>query len=270
MVVRDKTAESLTEYKLDKGTRVDMEELYSDIDYNELVSDVLDIGDMSLFDYALSLEGMSLETELVTFVDVLRGILNIEEIDGYVALLIVFRAVDLNILKNMSLDEFLNSRVTRQEYWSIINRVLNIENKNNFTDEKDKLGAITVVESAYYVLQEFEGYVENSEVVSMLCLLYGLDMKESDYIARLSSEEDIEMSVEEYISGSISAYNSSVLFQGEKIIYPYIKTMSEIIQQELILEDEVTYELEKDLLREVTYRDLFYMIYKFLTYEPAE
>lgn len=270
MVVRDKNMESLVEYSLDRGTRVGMKELYSDVDYNELVDSVSGVEGISLFDYALSLEDENIEAELVTFADILRGVLNIEEIEGYIALLLAFRPVDLNILKNISLDELLNTRVTRQDYWSIINRLFGIENKNNYTDEQDKLGAITVVESAYYILQEFEGYVENSEVVSTLCLLYGLDMSESDYIVRLASEEDIEMSLDEYISGSISAYNTSVLFQGEKIIYPYIKTMAEIIQQELIFEDVVSYNLEKDLLREVTYKDLFYMLYKFLTYKPAE
>lgn len=270
MIVREKNEESLVEYNLHEGKRINMKELYSDIDYNELLDSISDTKDISLFEYVLSLEDSDVDMELDTFVDIVSSILNIGEIEGYVALIMAFKPVDLNILKTIELEELLDSRVTRQEYWSIVNRLLGIGNKNIFTDEQDKFGAITIVESAYYILQSFEGYVDNSEVIQILCMIYGVDMREQKYLVSLASEEDIEMSLEAYIEGSISAYNVSVLYENEKLIYPYIKTMSEIIYQELIFEDEVTYNLEKDLLREITYRDLFYMIYKFLVFKPAE
>lgn len=263
MIVRKCNIEKCIEYEYEKGTRISKTEIYNNVDYNKVVDTLEEIRGTDLTRYMCEVEDTSEIEEILK--DFLRENLKIQSCDGFIALMICFKPFDLNLLKSYSLDEMLNRKVSRSNYRGVVSRLLGVDLYDDFRSNLDKNSAITLVEAVHYIVNAFGGYVEDSEVVEIIKSCYTLD-RPIDMI--LQNEEDTETLLEEYIDGSINAYNLGVLYTEEPIIYPYVKAMAEVIFQELVTEYFITENIIDDMLHEITYRELFYLIYRLLVFRP--
>lgn len=265
MIIRERNIENSVEYKYEDGVLVSKTEVFNNVDYNEVVDQMKSLIGKNLIDYMAGVEvTKEIEDECV---ELLRDDLNIEDCEGYLALVMCFKPFDLNLLKNYSLDEILNRKVSRRNYRGIISRLLGIDIYEDFHSEIDKNNAITLVEAVHYILEEFEGYVDTEEVIPTLKAIYGEDI-DLEVNVLLQNESDMETILTEYIGGSITAYNNGVLYEEEQIIYPYLRSMSEVLFQELVEQELISDSIVNDMLHEMTYKDLFYMIYRILVFRP--
>lgn len=265
MIIRERNMEKSVEYEYDNGTRISKTEIYNNMDYNKAVDKIEEIRGISLIDYMVEVEDTKGIEELL--VEFLRDNLKILSCDGYIALMLCFKPFDLNLLKSYSLDEMLNRKVSRRDYRGIVSRLLNVDLYEDFHNYIDKNSAITLVEAVHYIVNEFGNYVENSEVVDIVTSCYQVDR---DIQIILQNEEDTETLLDKYVEGTITGYNNGVLYADIPIIYPYLKAMAEVIYQELVTEYFITDDIAEDMLHEVTYRELFYLIYRLLVFRPEQ
>lgn len=261
MILRIRDLEVSTEYKVKNGISEKTMEVRNRIDYNKLFGDKFN---NNILDCIESIQDMD-ELENLC-INELESKLKIKVDKGYIALMLCFVPFDMNLLEKHDLEFILNKKVSRAHYRGILNRLLGIEIYTDFNSDIDKECAITLVEAAHYILENFEGVLEESYVIPTILDVY--DVPDNLSVV-MQNQENLETNISEYIDGSISAYNIALSCEeGTDIIYPYIRSMAEILFQELVFESILTGDLIKDMLYEITYRDLFYMIYRMLVYTP--
>lgn len=261
MILRIRNLEVSTEYGVKNGILEKTKEVYNKRDYNKLFEGKFN---GNILECIESIQDMD---ELENFcVKEIKNNLKIQVDEGFIALMLCFRPFDMNLLEKYDLEYILSKKVSRNHYRGILNRLLGVEIYTDFNSDIDKTCAITAVEAAHYILENFEGVLEESSIVPTILDVY--DIPDSLSIV-MQNQENLETNISEYIDGSISAYNIALLCEeGTDIIYPYIRSMAEILFQELVFENILTGDLIKDMLYEMTYRDLFYMIYRMLVYTP--